>query len=292
MFNSRIILMFNTRINKRYIFHLLLLMLLLSSCATYKQNIMFRTEDKTYGIKSAIDLAEKNYRIQANDILDVQVYTNNGERLIDPNLQFDVGARSNNTNTEKTRPQYLVQKDGNVRLPMVGLVKLENYTLPQADSLLQEIYSTYYKDAFVYTKYLNKRVFVLGGVGGGGGGSAAGASSGRGGGRVVPLENEDMHLIELLASVGGIGGQSKANNIRLIRGDLKNPYVEIIDLTTIEGMKRATLRLEPNDIIYIEPLRRPFFEALRDVSSVVSFISAIGSFTISTILLTRALNGN
>jgi polysaccharide biosynthesis/export protein len=274
-----------------YSLHLVFASILFSSCATYRQNIMFRTsENDKIALKSEVESIERNYVIKENDILDVQVFTNNGERLIDPNMEFEVGSGTRGGGAA-SRPQYLVQKGGMVRLPMVGLIKLDGYTLNQADSVLQKNYEDYYKGAFVYTKYLNKRVFVLGGIGGGGG-SSGGASSGRGGGRVVALENEDTNLIEVLTIVGGVGGQSKVTNIRLIRGDLKDPYIEIIDLSTIQGMKKATLKLEPNDIIYVEPMRRPVFEAIRDYSSIVSFIAGLGSLTLSSIVLIRTLRDN
>ena len=48
---------------------------------------MFRTEkdmniDK---MRASLATAERNYIIQPNDYLDVQVYTNRGERILDPN---------------------------------------------------------------------------------------------------------------------------------------------------------------------------------------------------------------
>jgi polysaccharide biosynthesis/export protein len=277
---------------KKTTYLLLLILVFASGCATYRQNIMFRTQDgDNVALKSEIEVIEKNYRIKENDLLDIQIYTNNGERLIDPNQEFEIGSGrpqgSGSNNAELLRPRYLVQKGGEVRLPMVGMIKLADFTLNQADSILQIAYSEYYKDAFVYTKYLNKRVFILGSIGG-----QQGAGQIGGGGRVVPLENEDMNLIELLATVGGVSGQAKANNIRLIRGDLKNPYVEIIDLSTIQGMKKATLKLEPNDIVYIEPIRRPFLEAFRDYSSVISFLTGFASLTLSTVILIQSLNNN
>jgi polysaccharide biosynthesis/export protein len=270
-------------------FFLILIIALTSGCATYRQNILFRIEDgDKVALKSEIESIEKNYKIKENDLLDIQIYTNNGERLIDPNQEFDIGSAQRGNvqgNAELLRPRYLVQKGGEVRLPMVGMIKLADFTLNQADSILQIAYSEFYRDAFVYTKYLNKRVFILGAI------SGSGAQT-RGGGRVVPLENEDMNLIELLASVGGVSNESKVNNIRLIRGDLKDPYVELINLSTIEGMKKATLKLEPNDIVYIEPMRRPFLEAFRDYSSVISFLTGFASLTLSTVILIQSLNNN
>jgi polysaccharide biosynthesis/export protein len=261
-----------------------LVLLLFANCATYRNNIMFRISDSDKAaFKSEIETIERNYIIKENDVLDIQVYTNKGERLIDPNLEFEVGGsiqNNNNINRDNQRPRYLVQKGGHVRLPMIGLVKLDGFTLNQADSILQYSYSEFYKDAFVYTRYLNKRVFILGAMGG------------TGGGRVVPLENEDMSLLEVLSMVNGVSRDAKVNNIRLIRGDLNNPYVEVVDLTTISGMKRATLKMEPNDIVYIEPIRRPFLEAFRDYSSLVSFVTGLGSLTLSTLILIRTLNND
>jgi polysaccharide export outer membrane protein len=59
--------------------------------------------------------------------------------------------------------------------------------------------------------------------------------------------------LELIAIAGGIPINGKAHRIKLIRGDLKNPQVYLIDLSTIEGMKKAELTMQGNDIVYVEP---------------------------------------
>jgi polysaccharide export outer membrane protein len=92
----------------------------------------------------------------------------------------------------------------------------------------------------------------------------------------VALTNDNMNLIEVLAEVGGIPQTGKAHNIRLIRGDLSNPSVQVIDLTTIDGMRKASLQVEPNDIIYVEPLRRVFIEAFADVAPIIGTIANLG----------------
>lgn len=66
--------------------------------------------------------------------------------------------------------------------------------------------------------------------------------TGRGSGHVVPLDNEGMSLIEVLGLAGGITG-SKAYRVKLIRGDLRNPQVFLINLSTIEGMKKLIFKL-------------------------------------------------
>lgn len=252
------------------------------SCRTYNQNIMFKTDGEMIANKLAFSKveAERNYVIQPNDYLDVRVYTNNGERILDPNGEYArslgiiggvQGARAGGRTVPQAgqpqggqqpyQPQFLVQRDGYVKLPMIGMIELSGYTLLQADSVLQAAYAKFYVDSYVSTQVTNNRIFVLGASGG----------------RVVPMYNDNMNLIEVLAEVGGITEAGKAQNIRLIRGDLSNPSVQIIDLSTIEGMRKASLQVEPNDIVYVEPVRRVFFEALRDVGPILSALTSVAT---------------
>jgi len=232
---------------------------------------MFKTDGTaiTEYLSSAVQNAERNYIIKKNDLLNVLVYTNKGEKLIDPNSQLQQMGEVKQI-SETDLPSYLVQSNGLVRLPMVDLVKLEGFTLYQADSVLQVAYGLYYKEVFVHTNYINKRVILLGAINAGMGGNQGGnQGGGQGGGLgvagvVFPLENEETNLIEVLASIGGLRIDSRVENIRLIRGNLNNPEVYLIDLSTIEGMKKANLILQPNDIIYVETIRRPLVESMRD----------------------------
>jgi polysaccharide export outer membrane protein len=238
-----------------------------SSCRVFNTNRMFKTKHEILvdSIQRLISDAEKNYVVKKNDFLAIKVYSNNAERLIDPDFELSK-QQIFQGNTEP--PKYLVRADGYARFPMVGDVYVNGLTLYQVDTLLGRKYSNYYHNAFVITKYVNRRVIVLGPTGG----------------KVIPLENENTNLIEIIAHYGGINEYGKAFNIRVIRGDLKNPNVEIIDLSTIEGMKQANLNVHPNDIIYIETSRRFFSESLKEISPLIGLITNI---LITIVLLTR-----
>lgn len=233
------------------------------SCRT--QNKMFQIEKSSAELSQQLESAEKNYLIHANDYLDVMVYTNNGERLIDPNFEI---RQETGTQQEPVRPRYLVKENGLVNLPMVGEVELKGLSIPAADSLLSIKYSEFYEDVFVITKVLTRRVIVLGPLGG----------------KVLPLENEEMNVIEVLALYGGLGETGIAHNIRLIRGDLNNPEVSIIDLSTIDGMKKASLKVNSQDIIYIESRKKTFSETARDLTP---FVAIFGNIIALVVLLSR-----
>ncbi len=245
--------------------------LLLSSC--FKKNIMFQT-DSALGdsLLFAAKKMDKSYIIHPNDFLDVQVFTNNGERLIDPNFALPTTSGAGQIQTQvQSAPviKYLVQPDGYIDLPMIGRIKVDGFDLHQSDSCLAKEYGKFYKDAFVYTRLLNKRVYVFGAFSSGSG--TAGMSTS---GKVIPLENENMNLIEVMAIAGGIDYYSKVHNIRLIRGDLKNPSVQIIDLHTIEGVRKANLAIQPNDIIYIEKYNRRFSQTINEIAPAISLLTS------------------
>lgn len=231
-----------------------------SSCRVYKQDIMFRAgELDAVVLQTELTEAEKNYTIQVNDQIEIEVYTNKGERIIDPDFELMKELRGGGGLGMNARilPQYLIQVNGMAKLPMIGDVKLEGLTLHQADSLLAVEYSDFYKGSFVITRFVNKRVVVLGATGG----------------QVVPLLNENMNLLEVLALAGGIAGKGKAYNIRLIRGDLDHPQVHFINLSTIEGMRQASLKVQPGDVVYVEPIRRILPETIRDVTPVIGLVA-------------------
>jgi protein involved in polysaccharide export with SLBB domain len=297
--------------------------LLFSSCASsryYNQRTMFRLTDSSgksidsTKLRIAVNRTARNYVIQPNDILDVRVYTNKGERILDPNgeLQFgssgggaarSTGARpaassggsggggQRNTgqgagSSSGNPSEFMVQADGTITLPMVNQVKVTGLSLLQADSVLTRSYNEFYKDPFVTTHVTNNRVIILGAPGG----------------QVIPLSNDNMNLLEVLALAGGIDGGSsgssaggaglyryggKASTIRIIRGDLKNPQIQQIDLSTLDGMRRANLQMEPNDVVYIEPVRRPLLEGLTDATPVISAALILLNTTLLIVTFSR-----
>ena len=280
-------------------------MLFFSSCAStkyYNQRTLFRLTDSqgrqldSTKLRIAVNRSERNYVIQPNDFLEVRVNTNKGERILDPNGELQFGQPAGGLPTRGAAPagaaggrgpavtrntgqdagaatagsEFLVQADGTVVLPMVDRVRVSGLSLLEADSTLALLYNEFYKEAFVTTRVTNNRVIVLGATGG----------------QVVALSNDNMNLLEVLALAGGIDGNGgggaglyrnggRANNIRIIRGDLKNPRVQQIDLSTLDGMRRANLQIEPNDVIYVEPIRRPLLDALADSGPLLSLASLL-----------------
>lgn len=219
---------------------------------------MFKVPDEN-ALKTKIDQVEKNYTIQKNDLVSVLVYTNNGERLVDPE-EFINQERPSTLKETKETTTYLIDREGLVKLPLLDKIKLEGLTLNQAEEILQEEYTKFYQKPFVVLKCTTKRVIVLGAPGG----------------QVIPLINENMRLVEILALAKGVNNDAKAHNIRVLRGD----RIFVSDLSTFEGYVKGNLIIEPGDVVYVEPIRRPFSEGLRDYGPLFSIVTSLATLIV------------
>ena len=197
---------------------------------------------------------ETNYTIQPNDLLNVKVYTKNGEMIIDPEYELTKNINSNNRNS-RPDPEYLVRLDGSIYLPMVGDVMLQGLTIHEANLKLVELYSEYFVDPYVITKYTNKRVTVLGAPGG----------------QIIPLTNENMSVAEVIAMAGGLQKVGNASKITLLRGQ----DVFLIDFSSVDEYYKTNQIVKAGDIIYIEPINRLIAENSSTFALVLSSITTI-----------------
>jgi len=198
-------------------------------------------------------LKNKEYVIAPNDQLDIKIYAKDGERIINPvgNVGIPTG----------TGLSYIVEYDGQIKLPILNRTHIAGKTLREGEKMLEELYAPYFNNPFVQLKVINSRVIIF--PGGQGGQSM-----------VLTLENTNTTLLEALAKAGGIK-DGKAHRIKLIRGDLKNPQIYIIDLSTIDGMTKANLVLQANDIIYVQPRNKVAQRVLENVTPYLTLFSTL-----------------
>jgi polysaccharide export outer membrane protein len=238
-----------------YYYAFILTWVILSSCGSYRHNILFQVSNPA--IHQQWTEAETNYLIRSNDLLTLQLYTNGGERIVDPNRESFSGDGNQESPAGSAAPQYLVGVNGLVKFPLIGELKMEGLTIREAEQLLAKAYEKFYQEAYAVLKVNNKRVILLGAPGG----------------QVIPLDQENMRLTEVLALAKGISSEARANNIRVIRQD----KVFVADLSTFEGYQKNNVLMESGDIVYVEPVRRPFIEALRDYSPVITIVTSLAT---------------
>jgi polysaccharide export outer membrane protein len=237
---------------------LFLLLLFFSACKTFNPNVMFET-DKHFELTELNTFEPADYKIAIGDQLELNVFTNNGYKLVD--------ALVTGTDPQKVVSSQLIYNinvDGTAKFPMIGAVVLLGKTIRGAEEELETLFAAHFKEPFVKVKVINRRVSVF---------------RGNEEAVVVDLESENMTLIEVLAAAGGIPETGKAHKIKLIRGDYQNPQVSVIDLSTIEGMSQANLIVQANDIIYIKStINTGFFREIATVIGAATSVFVIYQF--------------
>lgn len=216
---------------------------------------MFRTP-KDFKYDTQVKDTTAEYRIAANDIISFRLYPNYGQQLVNISEENLQRIQQLNQGIE-----YFVEFDGNINLPLIGRVNIAGMTLREAEFFLEEKYSELFNDPFILLNLTNRRVTIFPGSGGDG--------------VVITLTNNNVKLLEALALAGGLADEGRAKRIKLIRGDLNNPQVFLIDLSTIEGLSQADIILQANDIIYVEPLGITTRQVLSEMSPVLSFLTSL-----------------
>ncbi len=245
----------------KQIIPLIAILIGLTQTSCYINNDLMLKTHHTYEFDSIPKEPTSEYRLAANDILELRLYANDGFLIID----ISSGTSETNGRTAQQIGRnfitYLIQDDGTVKLPMIDDVPLSGLTIREAQDKLEELYSEFYINPYVQLNVVNKRVIVFPGSGG----TA----------QVIQLTNNNTTLIETLARAGGITPRGKAKKVKLIREEDTVRKVYLIDLSTIEGIEHADMVVQANDIIYVEPVPQIAREILQEVTPVVQLLSSV-----------------
>lgn len=246
---------------------------ILSSCRIFNPSVMLRTK-KDYPYAVAQDTVPQDYILQKGDLINFRLFSNQGFKIIDLSTMEDAnraGQQLNNQNSFR----YLIEADSSINLPIIGRVKIAGYNLKEAEMKLEDYYKDYYNDPYVILEVRNRRITVFPGKGG-----AA---------KVVTISDEYITIVEALALAGGISDGGKAHKVKVIRGNLNDPLVYKVDMSSVKGLADANMHfIKANDIIYVEP---NYFVG-RQVLTTTAQILALVTNSIATYLVVTNFVGN
>ena len=215
-----------------------------SGCSI-KNDTLFQNNTKEGAVQAKTTVSDQEYqketsyeyKIQPNDRLSIFIYVQSGAG----SQQMNSILTSKNTNTNTLNQEnvgLLVTQDGTVRLPLIGSTKVTGFTQDGASKMLIEKYKKYIRNPYITVEILNQRVIVVGEVQKPG---------------IVPVVNGTMNLLEALSRSGGLKDLADRSEIKIVRGDLRHPNIQTIDLTKTKNLIYSSLLLQPNDIVYAQP---------------------------------------
>jgi polysaccharide export outer membrane protein len=217
--------------------------LLCSSCSTKQQQLLFK--ERTANPDSVnINLANSgngtsDYRIRSQDILQIR-NLQNIKYIVD---ETPTTVNGNNANTITAQGQtYQVDDDGRVALPVIGRVPVSGLTRSEAAKHIEDLYrKDVLKDPIIDLKITNLKVTLLGEI----------HTQGN-----FQLVKDKTNLIEMIGEAGGLTERANEKNIKIIRGDPKNPQITEVDLSKTGTLADPRIILQNNDIIYIAQNKR------------------------------------
>lgn len=223
--------------------------LALSSCVSNEKIIYLQNQSNNNALGDGemitYDLAE--YRLQTNDLIELQILTldilmKNGFSLNDPTVMAQMPMQMGQGGGDiYYMTGYSVNKEGYIRLPILGEVKVINFTIDEVRLLVEEELKRYIKqEFFVRVKFGGIRYSALGEV--------------RKPGKYVVLQDR-MTIFEALANAGDITPIGKRDEVMIIRQYPEGSKIFKVNLLDREIVNSQFYFVQPNDQIYVEPLK-------------------------------------
>lgn len=182
---------------------------------------------KPYAAKPAPEIV-----VQRGDKLEIQVFS--------PVPELTAPFRSQSASSESlAKDTYVVDHDGYILFPTLGLVSVEGQTLKQAgDSIAGLIRDGgYIKEPTVQVRLANFTVTVVG----------------RAGNTIIPVEDSDINLLQVIARSGGTDMNANIREVTVIRTEEGIRTAYQVNLQSRELFDSPVYYLKQHDVVYVKP---------------------------------------
>lgn len=224
---------------------LFLFLIIITSCTSSRKLIYLN--DLSVADSNSIQSAKNSFEtpIQKNDQLWITVGGSNPADLLTLNsaIGVPVGANAISGVGAGANIGYLVEADGNIKLPFLGKIHAEGLTRQALENNITEQLKEYTKNPVVNVRYLNYSVTVMGEV----------AHPGR-----VTLITERATILEVLGMAGDLTDFAKRENILVIREINGQRNIQRLNLLSKDIFTSPYFYLRNNDVVYVEPVKVRF----------------------------------
>jgi polysaccharide export outer membrane protein len=219
---------------------LAIIMSLTSSCVSNKKITYFQDIQSINRAKldSAVVFTEPV--IQTDDILSINIFTLNPLSGAIVNQAANTPSLGGNSNSSATTQStgFLVDKNGEIELSLIGKVKVAGLTTYHARELIREKAAVVYKEPNVQLRFANFKVSILGEV------NAPSAYT---------LPNEKVSILDALSLAGDLTIYGKRDNILIVRDNSGKKEFARLNLNSSSIFNSPFYYLKQNDVIYVEP---------------------------------------
>jgi polysaccharide export outer membrane protein len=259
----------------KHISHILVSALLLAVSCTSQKQLAYLNNLPVPSGEEKFTMAVPDYKIQNRDILYITVKAMNPEGVITDFLGGS-GGSGGAMNVQNESGGFLfgydVKPDGSIIVPVIGVIQVEGKTLEEIQSILQEQFSKYYKNAIAECKLLSFKFTVIGEV--------------KAPGTYVNYNNY-LTVLEAIGRAGGIGDYGKRDRILVVRPTDKGTKTYTLNVQDKAILSSEAYFLLPNDVVIVEPMKQKIFSM--NLMTYTFFITSALSVLSTTLLLINFL---
>lgn len=246
--------------------------LFFSSCNSWREAVYFQDLDQ---VVLRNQQKESDIRIKPGDQLTIMVF--GADKYLTMPYNQTLNSVSENSlgsgGGRETQLPYDVDKEGYIKFPVIGKIKVSGLTTDEFKENLYEILGKEIKDVTIFISIENFRVNVLGEV------KTPGCFT---------IKSNSCTFLEALALAGDCNITADKKKVCLVRteeGTVKHYYY---DLTNSELLDSKNLYLQQNDVIIVPPTRTSVKARRTDTAERSALISA-GSMLVGVIGLLVSL---
>ena len=245
------------------ILYVLVITVLFTSCLSQRRIRLLQTDSYDEIPESFPNKNYDSYELKTGDLLYINI------RSVDQKTSrlFNSDMPRHYTSTMKNLNSYKIDKDGNINFSFIDKLNVKGLTVEEAQELVQETINEYFKEATAIVKLVNFRVSVLGEVNDPG---------------TFTVENKQMNVLQAIAKAGGIKTFGDRDEVYLVRKTDSGSNMYTLDITDNKILESDYYYLQPNDVIYVQPMGSKSFAFEKIPYSVLFSLTSIG-LTIFTI---------
>jgi polysaccharide export outer membrane protein len=226
------------RIITKYSVFLLAGLLIISSCVPNRKMVFLQEKAKSPSTMSTQGSSPEEQYIQPGDELYIRI---NSMDEYTEYYNITTAGGGMYGRYDPSLSSYTVEINGTVFLPMIGSIYVMGFTLEEAGKKIQEMYKGYLNQPAVNVRFVDKIVTVLGEVERPG---------------VYTFTKREIPIFEALAYAGDMTVYGNRNKVLIIRERDNVIYRHRIDITEPGVQASKYYNIQPNDVVYIEPLKR------------------------------------
>lgn len=217
-----------------------LVLFCLNSCGSvkYPEMLMFEQVQNELAALDSLPILV----IQPDDILSIKVSSRKPDDVIAFQLERETQALAGTgANALGVLDGYRVNEEGKIYLPLIGEIRAAGKTVSELrNEIVTALRSGLITDASVQVRFLNFRVTILGEV------NLPSAYT---------IPNERLTVLEAIGMAGDFTSYAKRNSVLIIRE--RNEVREFVRINTQDKslFQSPYFYLQPNDLVYVAPLK-------------------------------------